>query len=82
MDILTAKKNIGQPFKVDWLDKWDVIRSVTNEGMIIGDQVEAEASDCRLKEPQPDAFKNRNFFEQHLDVDSNGNCYSDADPGL
>ena len=57
MDIKTALENIGQPVKYGTVNKWDVIRSVTTDGFIIGDFLEAPVEDCRLKMAQPEALK-------------------------
>jgi hypothetical protein len=57
MDIQTAKQNIGKPFKYANVVHWDVIRSVSDDGMITGDFMEAPVEDCRLKQPVPEGFK-------------------------
>lgn len=87
MDTQTAKANIGKPFKWKLSVAWDEIVSVDDDGMIIGKFLEAPAEDCRLKQPVPEGFKKNREMDFDMvpgapDVDANGNCYSDADPGL
>lgn len=57
-----ALANIGQPVKYGSVYKWDTIRSVSADGMITGDFLEAPVEDCRLKQAQPEALKK--FHEQ------------------
>lgn len=61
MTIQEAKQNIGNPFKVAALigSRFDTIRKVTDDGMIVGDFTEAHCEDCRLKGEQPKQFKNK-----------------------
>lgn len=88
MDLQTAKDNIGQPFKYSNCAHWDTIRSVSDDGMITGDKIEAPIEDCRLKQPVPEGFKKRGPLASAYasgevdDVDALGRNYSDADPGL
>lgn len=65
MTIEEAKLNIGQQFKVTTLIgmRFDTIRSVSDDGTITGDFMEAYCEDCRLKQPQP----------EHLKKTANGN---------
>jgi hypothetical protein len=60
MEKSEALKNIGQPFKWSLCVKWDVIRSVSDDGYIKGDFIEAPAEDCRLKQEQPIWLKAKN----------------------
>jgi len=53
MEISEAKNAIGQPFKWSLCVKWDVIRSVTDDGFIIGDFITAPIEETRLKQEQP-----------------------------
>jgi len=87
MDIQTAKQNIGKQFKWTGVNMWDTIMDVKDDGTIVGLVIEAPAEDCRLKQPVPEGFKKERPVDYASipgfpDIDANGNCYSDADPGL
>lgn len=90
MTLQEAKDNIGKPFKViDWTCNFDTIQSVDDQGKIHGEWLIAHHTDCQLKQEQPNALKQHSKRRMDLrdipgfpDTDSNGMCYSDADPGL
>lgn len=57
-----AEANIGQPFR--WKEggtgicgKFDIIKKVTENGMVCGEFLRAHHDDCRLKQEQPDHLK-------------------------
>ena len=55
-----AKASIGLPFTLNFTRgvRFDTIRSVSDDGTVKGDFIEAPADSCRLKLPQPEALKN------------------------
>lgn len=57
MTIEEAQANIGKPFKYFLCRTWDIIKDVRNDGVIVGEWLEAPAEDCRLKQEQPEALK-------------------------
>ena len=62
MTIEEAKKSLGKEFKVigftgGILGRFDIIRSMDDEGWIHGDNLSAPVEDCRLKEQQPEHLK-------------------------
>lgn len=56
-----AQDSIGKEFKLNWTNvaggKFDIIRNVTSEGYVVGDFIEAPATDCRLKQDVPKQLK-------------------------
>ncbi len=66
MTVQQANNNIGQSFKV--MDfpglRFDVIKEVLQDGTIVGDFMEANCGDCRLKEAIPEGLKkNQTLFD-------------------
>lgn len=62
MTIEEAKHSLGKEFKLAWitggiLGRFDIIRSVDNDGWIQGDHISAPAADCRLKQEQPEQLR-------------------------
>lgn len=62
MNIQEAWNSIGKEFKVidftsGLLARFDILREVTKDGILIGDFIEAPVFMCRLKNEQPEQLK-------------------------
>lgn len=70
MELEQAKRSIGQPFILIGLGitRWDVIRTVSNDGIIEGDLYIASCTDCRVKQEQPEHLRKDNL---HIKQQSN-----------